>query len=181
MSWFLTALWSCLHFWKENQLRAVLVGLMCTLHSDAPWLVRHPTQMKSEPGHFLSTFYWAVGAIHTQHEVTGLLTVSIETLVLSKRHLVPAPQLHPIWSNSLHFKYRHGQIQAFWLQQGWTKQFLSLIPSYTAHFFSWHQREALMVLKALLLDRFPERVRDYPTYKTLKTGIVDRSWERRGI
>lgn len=33
----------------------------------------------------------------------------------------------------------------------------------------------------ILFERFPERVRDYPTYTTLKTGIVDRSWERREI
>lgn len=38
-----------------------------------------------------------------------------------------------------------------------------------------------MVLQTLLLERFPESVRDYPTYKTLKAGIVDSSWERREI
>lgn len=66
------------------------------------WL-RHPTQMKSEPGHFLAAFSWAVGAIYTQHGVTGLLVVLIETLVLSKLYLVPAQQLHPTWSNYFTF------------------------------------------------------------------------------
>lgn len=121
--------------------------------------VRHPMQMKSEAGHCLSAFYWELFTHNMEWRLGDCFnwnSCPLKTLLGTSHttlsHLV---QLLYILNKDM-------ARQPFCLQQGWTKQFLS-IPPYAAHFFSWYQRVALMVLWALLFEMFPERVRDYPT------------------
>lgn len=157
--------WCRLQLWKEHQTRTVLGKLPSTLKSDVPWLAQtshtdeewaraFPHSILLGSWSYLHTT-WSNRFASCFNWNSCPLKALLGTSPATPPHLV---QLLYILSKDM-ARYSHSGHS----KVGPSSSYQAVTSPYAAHFFSWYQRVAFMVLWALLFERFPDRVRDDPT------------------